>query len=381
MNNKVMALDLILRRPLARVAVWLLLAAGTVYAATAAADNTMGTAVDELGRISTQIVRSAWRSEQGIESTFPELAGQVEQFDAQKDRLDSSRLAAQLSQLEVSWQPVKRAAQALVEAGPDITFVHSLAAGYQREMDSMQREFAQVASLTRARNGTGATTAVAQQNLWLNERISRNIHRVLAGDPASEQAAQALRADSDELLRNIEALTRGDAARGIDKLVDPAAIENLSSAFRKFSPISTAVDRIVGSAGELREAAASRELILSSGDSLGESIAALRSAVNGLAVSAPAQDGVLTPLLLVLLLLSLCLCGYQFLLRRRSAGQLGQGMTSINTALQKLGEGDLAQRIEEKGGPMAEVAAKINHTAQRQYELVENIRAPFDRAL
>ena len=257
----------------------------TVYGiAVLRPDDSAGTvdkgAVGELRLLSQQIVAAARQANEGREETFSALQTETARFDEQMDTLESVRLADQLSFIEVTWQPVKRAAQTLVDAGPAIVYLHGVVERLEGDLPKMQMALERVVNSLRNTDASAATLATAQKSLWLSERIDRTIGRIYAGSGDSEQLAKTFRGDAVQLLQIIEDLTRGDSYRGISKLTDPTALEAISSAFRLFSPISAAVDRIAGSASELQQAMAARELILSSGQELDNAIYTLVPALD-----------------------------------------------------------------------------------------------------
>ena len=382
MNNTEIKLTTGLRKVFAGVAVAACLLPG-LLSTVALADGTGLTvesrfAAEEMRLIGRQVAASAWQSSQGRESTFRDLARRVAYFDEQKSLVNSELLAEELSVVDVAWQPIKRAAQTLIEAGPEIVFTHDVVKKYGSQMDTMQEEFAAVADIVREQKYGSVTNSTAQKNLWLNERINRNINSVFAGSGSSEKLSRELKADSAELLANLEALTRGDASREIRKITDPAAVEAMSSAFRKFSTVSTALDRIVRDSAELQEAAVARDTILSMTDSFDESLDALVATVNGLAIegSEPRPIPVayfVAPALLVLGLLLL-----QFFAQRRRARAIKQDVVEINAALQKIAAGDLTVKVGEDKKTLAEIARQINAATGQQKSLIQNIRGPFD---
>lgn len=335
-------------------------------------------AAEEMRLIGRQVAASAWQSSQGRESTFRDLARRVAYFDEQKNLVNSDQLAEELSVVDVAWQPIKRAAQTLVDAGPEIVFTHDVVKKYGSQMDTMQEEFAEVADIVREQKYGSVTNSTAQKNLWLNERINRNINSVFAGSGSSEKLSRELKADSAELLANLEALTRGDASREIRKVTDPRAVEAMSSAFRKFSTVSTALDRIVRDSAELQQAAAARDTILSMTDSFDGSLDALVASVNGLAVEGSEPRPVPVAYYAVPALVAIALLLLQFFGQRRRASSIKKGMTEINAALQKIAAGDLTVRVSEDNKALADIARQINTATAQQKELIQNIRGPFD---
>lgn len=357
-----------------------------VWGAPALADEaTVGIesrfAAEEMRLIGRQVAASAWQSAQGQESTFRDLARRVAHFDEQKELVDTTLLAAELSVVDVAWQPIKRAAQVLVEAGPEIVFAHEVVEKYGNQMETMQEEFATVADVVREQKYGSVTNSLAQKNLWLNERINRNINRVLAGNAVGETIPRELLADSAELLGNIEALTRGDASREIRQVTDPAAVKAMSSAFGKFSTVSMSVDRIAGAAGELHAAATARNKILSSADSLDQALDALVAEVDEYASGGLQQGAIPVAYLAVAAALALALVLVQFLVQRRRSQLVKRGVDEINDALQKIAGGDLSVQVSEENAALAGVARQINTSIGQQRELIDSILAPFDLSL
>jgi twitching motility protein PilJ len=338
-------------------------------------------AVDEMQLISGKIETSAWKSSGGNESSFKDLALGVEEFDQQKGVIDSALLADQLSRVDIAWQPIKRAAQTLVDAAPDLVFAQGVAQKYNRDMDIMQREFSAVARIVRDQDYGAATDAVAQQNLWLNERINRNVNRIVAGESDSENIANEVLADSASLLGNINALNKGDVQRGITKMEDRIAVEALSSASRRFAILSGSIEKVAGSAGELREAAAARNTIQESAAALQASLKGLKSAAGNLSVSGQEGGNMLSTVLGGLVILAIVLLLVQFVFQRKRAMQMKQGVAEIKSALHEMSEGDLTVHVSEDNTAIVDIARQINLSARRQRELIQNIHGPFEQSV
>jgi twitching motility protein PilJ len=338
-------------------------------------------AVDEMQLISTKIETSAWKSSGGNESSFKDLALGVEEFDQQKGVIDSALLADQLSRVDIAWQPIKRAAQTLVDAAPDLVFAQGVAQKYNRDMDIMQREFSAVARIVRDQDYGAATDAVAQQNLWLNERINRNVNRIVAGESDSDNIANEVLADSASLLGNINVLNKGDAQRGITKMEDRIAVEALSSASRRFAILSGSIEKVAGSAGELREAAAARNTIQESAAALQASLKGLKSAAGNLSVSGQEGGNMLSTVLGGLVILAIVLLLVQFVFQRKRAMQMKQGVAEIKSALHEMSEGDLTVHVSEDNTAIVDIARQINLSARRQRELIQNIHGPFEQSV
>ena len=336
---------------------------------------------EELRLLSHQITANARNSLQGKEASFTELAGQVASFEENLGRIQSPELYRELSQVEVSWQPVKRAAQTLVEAGPRVVFVQQAAAQLESNLSSIQRELAAVVTNLRDQQVSTGTIIAAQRTLWLSERITRNIKRIFAGGSDSQQAADEFRTDSAEFIGIVEALTRGDTVADIDKIGDARGIESMSAAFRMFSPVSTSVDRIAGAAPELREAVEARDTILATDPALSDALAALLPAIDKLAVGRLDERGTLILLFVAPGLLAMGLLLLMYLKQRRRASYTERGVTAINSALLKIAAGDLTVRVPEDNAVTADIARQINSATEQQRQLIGNICGPFELSM
>ena len=344
-------------------------------------DSSTGTVnkrtVGELRLLSQKVVTSARRATEGSEEPFADLAAEITEFDQQMDAMESAELADQLSFIEVTWQPIKRAAQTLVDAGPGIIYLHGVAERLERDLPPMQTALERVVTSVRNMDASAATVSVAQKSLWLSERINRSVAQIYAGNGDSEQLARTFRADSAQLLQAIEDLTRGDSYRGISKLTDPGAVEAISTAFRLFSPISAAVDRIADAATAQQQAMEARELILTSGQALDNAIYTLVPAIDQLGGGMSENRGTLTAVLAVLGLLAAAALVALYRSQYRPSQYTAQAVAGINSALQKISEGDFTVQVPEDNAFTADIARQLNATTARQRDMIDKVRGPF----
>jgi twitching motility protein PilJ len=333
---------------------------------------------DDMHVLSQQIRESALASEAGQASTFTDLAAQVAGFEDQLSRIQSAEIYQELSLVEVSWQPVKRAAQTLIDAGPRIVFMHDLARELGKNIRPMQQELAAVVDTLSAQNANPETLMAAQNTLWLSERMVRSIDRMLAGGSDSQVAADEFRTDAAEFIQIIEALTRGDSLVGISKVTDAGAIESMSTAFRMFSIVSTSVDRIAGSAGELRQAVAARDTLLAADAALSNAVADLVPAIDRLATGRIGDRATMMTLFIAPGLLAVSLMLLLYLGQRRRAKYTQQGVAQVNEALLKIAAGDLTVRVPEVNSITGDIARQINASTEHQRDLIRNVCTPFE---
>jgi twitching motility protein PilJ len=358
--------------------------ASTTYGATAdtgVIDFESRNAVDQLQLLSGKIETSAWKSSGGNESSFKDLAVGMEEFDQQKGAINSALLADQLSRVDIAWQPIKRAAQTLVDSAPDLVYAQGVAQKYNRDMNVMQREFSAVARIVRDQDYGAATDAVAQQNLWLNERINRNVNGLVSGEAAGDEVPDEILADTAKLLGNINVLNNGDVQRGISKMEDRIAAEALGSASRRFANLSGSIEKVVGTADELQEAAAARNTIQTSAGALQASLKGLRTAAGQLSVSGESGSTMVLTILVGIAVLAIALLLVQFVFGLRRAQQMKQGVAEIKSALHQMSQGDLTVSISEDNAAVVDIARQINASTRRQREMIQNIHGPFEQSV
>ena len=336
---------------------------------------------DELGDLSRLVTASALATEQGREATFTELSGQVARFEEQLALIQAPELNNQVSMVDVSWQPIKRASQTLVEAAPRIVFVQGVAADLEANVRPMQQELSSVVKVLHSQSVSTETLVAAQRAPWLLERMARNVDKTLEGGSDSQLAADEFSADSADFIRIIEALTRGDELVGIDKVKNASAIESMSNAFRLFSGVSTSADRIAAASSELRQAALARRNVAESSIALNDAIAELQSSVQNLAVGRLYSRGNVLALFVAPGVLAIGLLVAMYLGQRRRDSYTARGVAQINGALSKISKGDLTVAVAEDNSVTSDIARGLNIATQRQCELIRNIRSPFDSSV
>jgi twitching motility protein PilJ len=338
-------------------------------------------AAEELASLARQVAISAQSTERGQEQTFVDLADQVARFEAQLALIDAPELNDEISMVDLSWQPIKRASQILIDAAPRIVFVQGVAQELGKNIKPMQRELSSVVTVLQRQNVSTETLIAAQKAPWLLERMARNVDRILVGKADSQVAADEFTTDAADFFRIIEGLTRGDELIGINKVSNTSAIEALSNAFRLFSGVSTSVDRIAGASSELRQASAARGTIADNSVPLIDAIADLQPAIASLAVGRLYDASNLIILFVAPGVLAIALLVTMVLGQRRRDSYTARGVSEINGALEKISKGDLTVTVAEDNSVTSDIAQGLNATTQRQCQLIRDIRSPFETSV
>ncbi|RLA48447.1 MAG: hypothetical protein DRQ97_04230 [Gammaproteobacteria bacterium] len=335
-------------------------------------------AVDEMRLLSQQVAVNARESVRGEESTFVELGKNMESFEWQLTQFQSVGFNEELKHIEERWQSVRGSAKILVDAGPQIIFINSVATTLEQNIRPIQDKVAAVVDILRAESVSSETIVGAQKILWLTERAARNIDKILAGGSGSRQAADEFRADATDFVQIAEALNNGSSSTGIDKLTNSDAIESLAKASALFTVVSTSIDQIGGASAELREAAVARESIAVSSVDLADAISALVPAVDKLTPARLYDRGTLMALFGAPGVLAVGLLLVMYRVQRRRVIYTEQGVAEINGALVQIAEGNLTVRVPEENTVTCDIAREINASTSRQRELIRNIRTPFE---
>ncbi len=336
---------------------------------------------DELAGLAREVAITARGTASGEEQAFKQLRDSSGAFEQQLAQISAPELNAQLSMVDLNWQPVKRAVQTLLDSAPRAVFVHGVDGELENNIRDIQTELNAVVAMLQRGPVSADTLLAAQKAPWLLERMARNVDRILAGGGDNQVAADEFRSDSADFGRIVQGLTRGDELTGIQKVANPTAIESLSKAYRLFSPVANSVDRIAGAATDMRQAAAARSSIDENSIALNTAIADLQNSVNSLA--AGRLYGMVN--LLVLFVAPAVLAGLLLLVmfvgqRRRDASS-AQGRAELNSALEKLARGDLTVTASEENAVTGDIGRSLNTAVVRQCELVREIRTPFETAV
>lgn len=335
-------------------------------------------AADKLRLLSQQISTNARETVLGEEETFSALKNSLGSFTVELGQMQAVGFDSEIEQIKENWTPMFASVRTLVNAGPRVVFLHDVSEELEQNIKPIQSEFAAVVDILRDENVSAETIVAAQKALWLTERIARNIEKILEGGVESQAAADEFRKDAADFNRTVEALTSGSRIMGIDKLTDSDAITSVQNAATMFEPVSRSIDQIANASTELREAARAREAIAEGSDGLVDAVAALLPAIEKMTVARLYDRGTLMALFGAPALLAFGLLIVMYRSQRQRVVYTEQGVEQINSALVKIAEGDLTVHVPDDNTVTRDIAREINASTQRQRELIQNIKTPFE---
>ncbi|MEP5766549.1 MAG: methyl-accepting chemotaxis protein [Halieaceae bacterium] len=219
---------------------------------------------------SQQINVSSREAFSGDEVAFGGLANYRTQFPSELDVLRNGRdglpapgpsMEVYVSRIDEDWAVVNAGAEAILLARDRILFIRDVSNNLNTNIKQIQAYYADVVDILGDARVSNSTLLAAQQQLWLIERIGRNIDRILEGGAAAPQAADEFKQDALLFQRNLEGLRDGDRSRDINRLTQPEAIETQNLAAELYAQVSESVNEIYNAHAELIAAAEAAALI------------------------------------------------------------------------------------------------------------------------
>ncbi|MEM0952525.1 MAG: methyl-accepting chemotaxis protein [Pseudomonadota bacterium] len=329
-------------------------------------------------RVKSQEVNVAAREAfSGSEESFASLAAQTQEFPAELNKLRSGDAAAGLpapgpsmniyvTRISNDWQVVSDASASILGAKDRILFIRGVSNSLNNNIKEIQGYYADIVDIVGDTRVSSQTLLAAQQQLFLIERIGRNIDRILEGGAAAQQAAEEFRADALSFQRTAEGLRDGDRSRGIQALREPEAIETLSLAGSLYAEISGSVEEIYTASPELIAAAQATQAIADTTPTLSVNVGDALLQIDKLGESRPLSTITAAALGVVVLILLLVIT-LRFRGARAQERQMQEQAEATEAEIQNkvheiepLAEGNLSRDLTVTDGITKPIAVAIN---------------------
>lgn len=275
-------------------------------------------------------------------------------------------MLAHITRIESDWQLVSGAVDELASAQGRILFIRDVSGNLNKNIKTIQAYYADLVDILADSVVSNATLLAAQQQLWLIERIGRNIDRILEGGATAATAAEEFKQDALLFQRNMEGLRDGNSIRDIDRLRDREAREILNLAAELYAQISESVNEIYNAHAELVGAAAAAAVIGKLTPSLSANVGSALVHVDRLADARHFSARTATYLagvsLLLLALIIVRMNGarvQQRQLREQAAATEAEVQLKVRE-IQPLAEGNLSRDLTETDGITQPLAVAIN---------------------
>jgi twitching motility protein PilJ len=344
----------------------------------------------ELRVIAQDVSESSRDAFSGNPEAFDALLSSRAQFPSVLESLRNGRedlpvpgasMNIYISRIDSDWSGISIAADTILAAKERILFIRDVSGNLNRNIKSIQAYYADLVDILGDSRVSNATLLAAQKQLWLIERIGRNIDRILAGGETAPAAAEEFRQDALLFQRNMEGLRSGDASRDIDGLRDADAIEMLNLAAELYAQVSNSVNDIYEAYPELIDAAAAAAVIADTTPSLSVNVGNALVHVDQLADTRQFSARTATYIGGVCLLL-LALIAVRFN-GARSHERQAQAQAEATEAevqqkvyeIEPLAEGNLSQDLTVTDGITKPIAIAINQLLAWIREVVTSVKS------
>lgn len=200
-------------------------------------------AFDSLGMLNSQMT-SAWRQ-------------------LQKRLYDQGEISRpQIQSVADSWSSVSDKLKLLGDNRETVLFVSRVASELNAKLPLVQDNSGQVVDVLISQSAPAGQIAIAQEQLWLIERIGRNIDKMILGSGDANVAADQFKSDSNVFRDTLDSMKNGNFILGITKVTDREAIASIDQIQQSFDVVANDIDRIYESADDLSVARNSATALL-----------------------------------------------------------------------------------------------------------------------
>ena len=200
-------------------------------------------AFDALGQLNNQMTQS-WRR-------------------LQKRLYDQGEVSRpQVQSVADSWSAVSDKLKLLGDNRETVLFVSRVASELNAKLPQVQDNSGQVVDVLISQSAPAGQIAIAQEQLWLVERIGRNIDKMISGSGDANVAADQFKSDSNVFRDTLDSMKNGNFILGITKVTDKEAIASIDQIQESFDVVANDIDRIYESADDLSIARMSAAALL-----------------------------------------------------------------------------------------------------------------------
>ena len=171
-------------------------------------------------------------------------------------------LEPQTGALNSLWSETGEAAQTIVVNRERILFLHEVARTLNESIPELQQEYNFVVEILIESRSPSDQVALAERQLWLAERIARNVDKMLQGGVDAKDAADQFNLDASTFGSVLAGMLSGNAAMRIAKVKDPEARASLTQISELYEFVNNSVDKIFQASPDLLNARASVNQIL-----------------------------------------------------------------------------------------------------------------------
>ena len=213
----------------------------------------------------TQLAEDAGAANEDAFDALSNLNNQMTQAwrRLQKRLYDQGEISRpQVQSVADSWDAVSDKLQLLGDNRETVLFVSRVARELNAKLPLVQDNSGQVVDVLITQSAPAGQIAIAQEQLWLVERIGRNIDKMISGSGDANVAADQFKSDSNVFRDTLDSMKNGNFILGITKVTDKEAIASIDQIQESFDVVANDIDRIYESADDLSVARSSAASLL-----------------------------------------------------------------------------------------------------------------------
>ncbi len=202
----------------------------------------------------TQLAEDASAANENAFEVLSNLNSQMTQaWSALRKRLyDQGEISRpQIQSVADSWGAVSDKLQLLADNRETVRFVSRVARELNAKLPLLQDNSGQVVDVLIAQSAPAGQIAIAQEQLWLVERIGRNIDKMISASSDANVAADQFKSDSNVFRDTLDSMKNGNFILGITKVTDKEALASIDQIQASFDVVANDIDRIYESADDL----------------------------------------------------------------------------------------------------------------------------------
>ena len=281
-----------------------------------------------------------------------------------------------------TWNTVSDKLKLLADNRETILFVSRVARELNAKLPLVQDNSGQVVDVLISQSAPAGQIAIAQEQLWLVERIGRNIDKIISASSDANEAADQFKSDSNVFRDTLDSMKNGNFILGITKVTDPEAIASIDQIQESFEVVANDIDRIYESANDLSVARNSAAALLGDVPALLTKFDTLDDTVAGLNTSGKRIFNNFTTLMAVAgFFAALVMLGFiNFRATRRNLleseqikDKNQQAILRLLDDISDLADGDLTVEATVTEDFTGTIADSINFAIAELRSLVENV--------
>jgi len=281
--------------------------------------------------------------------------------------------------IATTWSLVSSQVSLILQNQERITAINSQAANMRGIIPILQREYEGVVDTLLAGNQSLTTTAAAQRQAWLADRMALNLNQIVSGQSAPAQVDQ-FQEDIRLFMDNHNALLNGNATLGVNRVNATAARDSLDNVSAMISGIQAPAAAVIQAVPDIDATMEAVEGIVSSSEVLLSEISLLGGVISSGGASQLASPIAGYALLLVMLM-TIMAYGQQVIRQSQEAEQVTAEKNSKNneavmklvSEISSLADGDLTVKATVGEDFTGAIADSINYAVEQLRDLVSAI--------